>query len=170
MDKKLYLIIPVFISIIAISIYFIAQNEQKKYNQDQISIDTNSDKLICKINGAVLEEKEILVARGTTIREAIAQIILDYDADLSKVNLDKIIEKDIEINIPYLKSAITKLRFSEFNNIYQLTKSGISKKIAQKILNLKDEIEGIPTWKDIDQIEGIGIKTLEKLKKIIILD
>ncbi|WP_406617126.1 MAG0490 family ComEA-like DNA-binding protein [Mycoplasmopsis adleri] len=60
------------------------------------------------------------------------------------------------------------LQWSQLNNTNQLTSRGISKSIAQKIINLRKNREYV-TWNDISNIKGVGEKTLKKLQSFLSL-
>jgi DNA uptake protein ComE-like DNA-binding protein len=44
---------------------------------------------------------------------------------------------------------------------------GVKENIAKIIIKYKNESKGIPTWKEIDDLTGIGEKTLVYLKEHI---
>lgn len=126
----------------------------------------SSDEVQIKISGAIEKPGEYNVKKGMRLYEAIKLAKPLNNSDLSKLNFDSIINKNLTINIPFQKSS--NLNWENFNSTSQLIDKGISKSIASKLLKHR-ELNRKTTWEEIKNIKSIGLKTLEKLKRILIL-
>lgn len=94
------------------------------------------------------------------------------DADLSNIGLSDEISKNTKIYVPHkiheshLATNET-LYWSSFHQIDQLTRLGISKTVAVKLLKHK-KTKGVISWEQIEKMK-IGLKNLQKLKQVLIL-
>lgn len=66
------------------------------------------EQLVISITGAVLNEGRYHFEKGTTLRQALQQVKLTPDADISRLFLDKELKRGQKVRIP--KKKITKAR------------------------------------------------------------
>lgn len=124
-------------------------------------------KYIATITGAVKNPGNYLFQINQTTREIIFKANVKNVADINLLNLDAKQTQSFEINVPYKIGEIPKLKYSEIKTINQLKAIGIKDSIAKIIIKYKNENKGIPTWEEIDDLPGIGEKTLAYLKEHI---
>ncbi|UUD35501.1 competence protein ComEA [Mycoplasmopsis caviae] len=156
---------------IVISTSTIAFNIQKtKVAKIDDSEHKNEAKFSIKLSGAVVFAKSYYFDKPLTLRQLLNIAKVYENADLSNFNLRQEIKENLNIYIPYKKSNLPFLKWSNLNNdhLKLLMDFEIKKSIAVKILNLRHEKNNI-TWNDLKNISGIGKLTLEKLKTILIL-
>lgn len=146
---------------VGITTYFWLTNFQKK----DIS-PTKNKKYIVSIEGAVEKPGDYEFDKPSSLRTIVFRAILLNNADVSNVNLEKVINQDEKIFIPFEIGTIKKLKWSEFTNVNQLIKLGIKKATAQKLLDFRRK-NSKPTWEQIHAIKGIGQITLNQLKEVI---
>ncbi len=130
-------------------------------------LDAPEQKLIAKITGAVDEPGDYFFNKNETIREIIFKAKVKSCADIYLLGLEMKQTKSFEILVPYKIGKAPKLKFSEIKEISQLKAIGIKDNIAKTIIKYRKENKGIPTWKNIDDLPGIGAKTLAYLKEYI---
>ncbi|MGL6124888.1 MAG: MAG0490 family ComEA-like DNA-binding protein [Metamycoplasmataceae bacterium] len=126
-----------------------------------------SGKCIATITGAVNNPGDYEFEKEQTVREIIFKAKVKHSADINLLDLDSKQNQSFEINIPYKIGEIPKLKYSEIKTINQLKAIGIKDNIAKIIIKYKNENKGIPTWQEIDDLSGIGEKTLAYLKEHI---
>lgn len=134
-------------------------------NEKQVNI--LEKKLVAKITGAVHNPGDYLFQKDQTIREIIFKAKVKNSADIHLLGLDLKQKESFEIIVPYKVGEMPKLKYSEIKTINQLKALGIKDNIAKIIIKYKNENKGVPTWKEIDDLPGIGEKTLIYLKENI---
>ncbi|UUD37002.1 Uncharacterised protein [Mycoplasmopsis californica] len=165
MKKVIYIILTLlaFCAIGAVGYFTVGKNENiKKTKEEKQNIEII-------IKGAVERPNMYLVKKGTSLREVLFMAKLRIDADLSQINMNTVLASDQTIVVPFKNESIEKIHIKDYIQIEQLTKHKIPKRIAQSILDLKNNKTKI-TWEDIDNLHGVGSAYLEKLKSILILD
>ncbi|MDK2819741.1 MAG: helix-hairpin-helix domain-containing protein [Mycoplasmataceae bacterium] len=73
-------------------------------------------------------------------------------------------DKSFEIAVPFKIGEAPKIKYSDIKTVNQLKAIGIKDSISKIIIKYKNENRGMPTWNDIDNLQGIGEKTLAFLK------
>lgn len=162
--KRIYQYIAIILGFLSIGLigYFFTQQKQESKKIEKKNVEIH-------VEGAVEYPNIYIVNKGTALRQVLFLAKLKKDADLTKINLNSALLENKRIYIPYLINSENKLNIDNYTDINQLTKHKIAKRIAKAILELKNKNSKI-TWKDIDNIYGVGQKYLEKLKSILILN
>lgn len=137
-----------------------------KYYSPETKIVKKATKYVVSVFGAVEKPGEYSFDIPMKIREIIFKAVVKTKADLSTLDLDKEINEDQEILVPFKIGEIEKIKWADLNNISQLTKYGVRKGAAQKIIDFRRK--NLSTkWENIKTIKGIGPVTLNQLKDII---
>ncbi|MGL5590496.1 MAG: MAG0490 family ComEA-like DNA-binding protein [Metamycoplasmataceae bacterium] len=134
---------------------------------DEKQINIINEKFIATITGAVNKPGDYEFRKDQTTREIIFKANVKYSADINLLNLETKQNQSFEINVPYKIGEKPKLKYSELITINQLKAIGVKDNIAKIIIQYKNENKGIPTWDEIDNLSGIGEKTLAFLKEHI---
>lgn len=120
-----------------------------------------------KLEGAV-KFNEISSEVQLTYRELFFKAKVLSQADLSNINLEGKAPINISIFIPFENSKITWNSINSYQDFYY---RGITKKISELLWEFKQKnINKRISWEDIASIKGVGVTTLTKLKKFLILD
>ena len=82
------------------------------------------------------------------------------------LELEKIIDYDCEIVVPYKVGSIKKIKWKNLNSVEQLTELGVKSSIAKIIITHRRQNE-TTTWEEILALKGIGQVTLAQLKDLI---
>ncbi|MGL4184045.1 MAG: MAG0490 family ComEA-like DNA-binding protein [Metamycoplasmataceae bacterium] len=122
--------------------------------------------LIAEIDGAVEKPGNYFFIKNQILRTILAKAVIRQEADLTKILLNEKKDRNFSIYIPFIGGEQNKLLWKDIKSIHQLINIGISKNIAKKLMDLKEKKENVE-WSDIENISGIGSKTLSKLKNII---
>ncbi|WP_156933073.1 MAG0490 family ComEA-like DNA-binding protein [Mycoplasmopsis iners] len=120
-----------------------------------------------KVKGCIANSLKLSFAKPVKLAEIKNKIKFKSNADIDKINWNKIIDKNFELFVPSKTNTKSLIEWASLYSIDQLTIRGINKTIATKLLNLRREKNSNITWEDIFQIKGIGEKTLKKLQEII---
>ncbi|MGL5592104.1 MAG: MAG0490 family ComEA-like DNA-binding protein [Metamycoplasmataceae bacterium] len=134
---------------------------------DEKQINSINEKFIATITGAVNKPGDYEFRKDQTTREIIFKANVKYSADINLLNLETKRNQSFEINVPYKIGEMPKLKYSEITTINQLKAIGVKDNVAKIIIKYKNENKGIPTWDEIDNLSGIGEKTLAFLKENI---
>lgn len=131
----------------------------------------NSEMIHIKVEGAVVNEIKIEIPLYSTIEDALKNVDLLDNADLSVLNMNTILKDGDVITIPYLKSDNDIQRISintaTLNELCSL--DGIGENIAQRIIEYRESHGSFQTIEDIKNVKGIGEKKFEKIKDDITL-
>lgn len=120
-----------------------------------------------KLEGAV-KFNEISSEVQLTYRELFFKAKVLSQADLSNINLEEKAPINISIFILFENSKITWNSINSYQDFYY---RGITKKISELLWEFKQKnINKRISWEDIASIKGVGVTTLKKLKKFLILD
>ncbi|MGP1451733.1 MAG: MAG0490 family ComEA-like DNA-binding protein [Metamycoplasmataceae bacterium] len=148
-------------SISAFSSIYIQKNKKDNHEYKQ-----NNLYITIKVFGEVKYPGTYTFKKDVTYFEIFKKVGIKNNSDLSSFNLNEKIKENLTIKVLSLKKS--KIKWIELNNKEQLINMGISKSISEKIIFLRKKKINI-TWEDLNEISGIGPKTLEKLKRILIL-
>lgn len=102
-----------------------------------------------------------------TYRELFFKCKLKAQANLQMFNLDEIAPTNELIFIPYKNF---QLHWKDLYSEKQLTHYKISSKSAKNILEFRKKYHRKVTWEQLGHIPSVGISTLKKLKKFLILN
>ncbi|WP_406602979.1 MAG0490 family ComEA-like DNA-binding protein [Metamycoplasma sualvi] len=144
--------------VVSYSIYKIVQNDKKNYSIN-FSYQVN-------VEGAVNNPGVYEFNKPKKVREILFQTNVQTNADLDSMDLEKIIDYDYDIIVPYKVGTIKKIKWKDLNSVEQLTNLGIKNSVAQTIINHRRQNE-VTTWEEILALKGIGPVTLAQLKDII---
>ncbi|KKB27042.1 hypothetical protein MM26B8_00530 [Mycoplasmopsis meleagridis] len=139
---------------------------------------TNNDTLIVRKNekeinnnlvniefvGAVEGINKIKVIKNSLLKEIIKKVKISKKANLSNLNLNKILATDQIIRIPYKTSEINKKNINDIKNINDFKNLKLSSSLSKSIINFIKK-KKINKWDELLAIRGLGEKTLEKLQK-----
>ncbi|UWV77322.1 MAG0490 family ComEA-like DNA-binding protein [Mycoplasmopsis cynos] len=141
-------------------------DKYKTMNIKKINPDEKNDIHYYKISGAAKHIGVHKSLKKLTYRELFFIAKVSENANIEIFKLNNYVPENSEVVVPYKNY---KLKWIYFENINQLSKLGISKKILISLL--KHRREKIKTsWANIEKISGIGEKTLEKLKNFLELN
>lgn len=129
-------------------------------------IENNNKNYFVEISGAVKNPGTYKFDKPKTLREIIFVANTLSNADIKTLELEKIINNDFEINIPYKVGTIKKIKWKDLHSVDQLIPLGIKSSIAQMVLKHRRENEKT-SWEQILAIKGIGQVTLTQLKELI---
>ncbi|EFF41505.1 MAG0490 family ComEA-like DNA-binding protein [Mycoplasmopsis alligatoris] len=118
--------------------------------------------------GAFKHNGKHLSTRKLTYRELFFIQGLLPESNIDSYELDDFAPFKSEIFVPY-KSA--NIAWSKIKEINDLATRGIENRYAKILIDFKNKttLRRI-SWHDLSEVSGIGIKTIEKLKKFLILD
>ncbi len=160
--KKIWII-----SAITLTIICVASFATYKICNTQISKSvTSKNDYTVAINGAVKNPGSYTFNRPKSLREIIFSASVLTNADTTSLELEKIIDEDCQIIVPYKVGSVKKIKWKDLNSVEQLTDLGVKKSIAQTIINFRRQNEST-TWEEILSLKGIGQVTLGQLKDII---
>lgn len=118
------------------------------------------------INGAVENPGIYSFKKPKKIREIIFKANVLPTADLSTIELDKTIENDCELVVPYKINSVKKIKWKNLKDVSQLTSLGVKNSVAQTIIEHRRQNEST-TWEQILALKGIGKVTVAQLKDLI---
>ncbi|MCS4536875.1 hypothetical protein NXS15_01915 [Mycoplasma sp. CSL7475-4] len=121
-----------------------------------------------KIEGAVLNKGEYIAKKGDKLFDVIKQAQPLSNANLKEIDIGLSINKNMSIFIEYDIEKGPFLDWKLLNKSTQLSRYGIKKSIASKLLKYR-KTNNKTTWTKLGQLKGIGPETLKKLRKILIL-
>ena len=121
------------------------------------------------VKGAVYNKMESWILEGTKLKTVIYKAHLLVSADLSKLDLDKKINKDQEIFVPYKEGQEPKINARDGLSYAEIDQLGVNKNVAKALFKLFKEKHNHVTWDDIDNLPGVGEVTLARLKKLLII-
>ena len=136
-----------------------------------LSVEKKEDPfIIVEVRGAVIEEKNIEVARGTTFQDLLEKIQLEEDADISSFSFNHILYDEEVIVIPRKKTeAELKVSLNSAGIDELILLPGIGEKTALLILEYR-EIHGcFHSIEELMEVKGIGEKKYEKIREYLIL-
>lgn len=132
----------------------------------KVVINNSSDKYVVTIDGAVESPGDYVFNKPKTLREIIFVANVLTNADITLLDLEKVISEDYQVVIPYKVGAIKKIKWKDLYSAEQLINLGIKSSVAQTIINHRRQNEKT-TWEEILALKGIGQVTLAQLKDII---
>ena len=123
------------------------------------------------IKGAVEKEETITLKQYATVQEAIDQVELKENADISSLNPNMILKDADVLSIPYQTNAGEVPRISinhaTRDELQQL--DGIGPSTADAIIQYREEHGLYQTIEDVMNVKGIGNAKFEKIKEKITL-
>ena len=118
------------------------------------------------ISGAVQLQKNFEVKPKTKIYQIIKLAHPLEGIDWSAINQNFEITKDQSIIVPFKEGFKPKINAKDGLSEFEISQLEVSANIKDKLVNLFESNKNV-TWNDIDQISGVGSKTLQSLKEQI---
>lgn len=190
-------IVLIFVSIFIVCVAYYINTSQSKENiinsedtLEENKINTEEEKIVIHISGAVNKEGVIEILSTARIKDAIEMAGgVKENADLTNINLAQVLEDGVKIYIPIKEEQVLEEKTSknvEVNNIKledsnktnivnintanqtQLeTLPGIGASTALKIINYRKQNGKFNNIEDIKQVSGIGESKFNKIKNFI---
>lgn len=136
-------------------------------NNNKLFIKNKNEIITIGISGAIEYPDSYEIKKGTKLLEIIKKARLKSGADLNNIDLNLKLEKNQSINIPFKKDNSISIR--EVNNVGILEDLGIKKDIAKIILSYFIAKDYLITWQELENLPGVGEKTLTILKNHLII-
>ncbi|ABY45339.1 MULTISPECIES: helix-hairpin-helix domain-containing protein [Bacillus cereus group] len=145
-------------------------------------LDTKEQKkiIIIDVKGAVFKEGVYEMKEGDRVKEAVEKAGgLLPDADVKKVNLAQMVQDQMLLYVPNKNEPVQEgATFSKSEGKVQINTAskeqlekitGIGSRKAESILKYREERGPFQKIEDLLEIDGIGAKSLEKIKDQIII-
>jgi competence protein ComEA len=145
-------------------------------------LDTKEQKkiIIIDVKGAVFKEGVYEMKEGDRVKEAVEKAGgLLPDADVKKVNLAQMVQDQMLLYVPNKNEPVQEgATFSKSEGKVQINTAskeqlekitGIGSRKAESILKYREEHGPFQKIEDLLEIDGIGAKSLEKIKDQIII-
>ncbi|MEK5250896.1 competence protein ComE [Bacillus mycoides] len=153
----------------------------EKKNKPKV-LDTKEQKkiIIIDVKGAVFKEGVYEMKEGDRVKEAVEKAGgLLPDADVKKVNLAQMVQDQMLLYVPNKNEPVQEgATFSKSEGKVQINTAskeqlekitGIGSRKAENILKYREEHGPFQKIEDLLEIDGIGAKSLEKIKDQIII-
>ncbi|MBN3535023.1 MAG0490 family ComEA-like DNA-binding protein [Mycoplasma procyoni] len=116
-----------------------------------------------KVSGAIEFPAELFHKKGVTLRQILFKHKLKTNADISNLDLERVLDKDEEIKIPVIKNSSIKplLKSAKLEDLVALE---IRKGIAQKVIDYIAKNKEI-SWEGLSDVKGVGDVTINTLKE-----
>ena len=184
--KYIIVIIPIIIIILLIVIKLIIISSNKVEIEDDEILDTskeeyeNDEYYYVDIKGCIKNPGVYKLIKGSRVKDVIELAGgLTSDSDTSNINLAKIIEDEMVININSVNdnsssgSGMNSTNLSDLININTasleqlMMLSGIGESKAKSIISYREENGNFKAIEDITKVSGIGQALYEKIKDYI---
>ncbi len=184
--KYIIVIIPIIIIILLIVIKLIIISSNKVEIEEDEILDTSKEEYqddeyyYVDIKGCIKNPGVYKLVKGSRVKDVIELAGgLTSDSDTSNINLAKIIEDEMVINITSISNSNTYSYSSNSTNTSGLinintasleqlmTLSGIGESKANSIISYREENGNFKTIEDITNVSGIGQALYEKIKDYI---
>ncbi len=197
-NKKIYIIISICITIVYIGIKYVFNQEENVEFEESLFVEENvqnevvqePQKIKIHITGEVNNEGIVELEEGSRIDDAIkAAGDITVLADLSKVNLAYELSDGQKVYIPSVNEEIEeyatsdagenvleeksssngKININIANSEELQTISGIGESLANKIIDYRNSNGKFKNVEDLKNVSGIGDKKFEDIKSKIIV-
>ena len=197
-NKKIYIIISICITIVYIGIKYVFNQEENVEFEESLFVEENvqnevvqePQKIKIHITGEVNNEGIVELEEGSRIDDAIkAAGDITVLADLSKVNLAYELSDGQKVYIPSVNEEIEeyatsdagenvleeksssngKININIANSEELQTISGIEERLANKIIDYRNSNGKFKNVEDLKNVSGIGDKKFEDIKSKIIV-
>lgn len=184
--KYIIVIIPIVIILLLIVIKLIIINSNKVEIEDDENLDTSKEEYLddeyyyVDIKGCIKNPGVYKLVKGSRVKDVIELAGgLTSDSDTSNINLAKIIEDEMVININSVNDnsgnnyGMNSTNLSDLININTasleqlMTLSGIGESKAKSIISYREENGNFKAIEDITKVSGIGQALYEKIKDYI---
>ena len=184
--KYIIVIIPIVIILLLIVIKLIIISSNKVEIEDDENLDTSKEESLddeyyyVDIKGCIKNPGVYKLVKGSRVKDVIELAGgLTSDSDTSNINLAKIIEDEMVININSVNDNSGNNYSMNSNNLSDLinintasleqlmTLSGIGESKAKSIISYREENGNFKAIEDITKVSGIGQALYEKIKDYI---
>ncbi len=184
--KYIIVIIPIVIILLLIVIKLIIISSNKVEIEDDENLDTSKEEYLddeyyyVDIKGCIKNPGVYKLVKGSRVKDVIELAGgLTSDSDTSNINLAKIIEDEMVININSVNDNSGNNYSMNSNNLSDLinintasleqlmTLSGIGESKARSIISYRKENGNFNEIEDITKVSGIGQALYEKIKDYI---
>ena len=187
--RYIIVIIPIAIILLLIIIKLIIVNNNKIEIEEDESLDTSKEEYLddeyyyVDIKGCIKNPGVYKLVKGSRVKDVIELAGgLTSDSDTSNINLAKIIEDEMVININSVNDNNSNINNNYSNNNNNLsslinintasleqlmTLSGIGEAKAKSIISYREENGSFKEIEDITKVSGIGQALYEKIKDYI---
>ena len=184
--KYIIVIIPIVIILLLIVIKLIIISSNKVEIEDDENLDTSKEEYLddeyyyVDIKGCIKNPGVYKLIKGSRVKDVIELAGgLTSDSDTSNINLAKIIEDEMVININSVNDnsgnnyGMNSTNLSDLININTasleqlMTLSGIGESKAKSIISYREENGNFNEIEDITKVSGIGQALYEKIKDYI---
>lgn len=184
--KYIIVIIPIVIILLLIVIKLIIISSNKVEIEDDENLDTSKEEYLdneyyyVDIKGCIKNPGVYKLVKGSRVKDVIELAGgLTSDSDTSNINLAKIIEDEMVININSVNDNSGNNYSMNSNNLSDLINintasleqlmalSGIGESKAKSIISYREENGNFKAIEDITKVSGIGQALYEKIKDYI---
>jgi len=130
--------------------------------------DIRKDEITVVVRGEVEEEKELNLELYSTMEEALEEVELLEDADLSSLNPSTVLKDGDVIQIPKAEE-VKKISINTGTKEELCTLPGIGEATAERIIEERETNGLFQSLEDLTRVKGIGEAKLEKLREYITL-
>ena len=133
--------------------------------------DSENTRIYVSIKGAVEKEETISLKQYATVQEAIDQIQLKENADISSLNPNMVLKDADVLSIPYQtdEEELPRVSINQATREELQQLDGIGPSTADAIIQYREEHGLYQTIEDIMKVKGIGNAKFEKIKEKITL-
>lgn len=157
-----------------------AKDVEKKSKPKVLDAKEQKKIIIIDVKGAVFKEGVYEMKEGDRVKEAVEKAGgLLPDADVKKVNLAQMVQDQMLLYVPNKNEPVQEgATFSKSEGKVQINTAskeqlekitGIGSRKAESILKYREEHGPFQKIEDLLEIDGIGAKSLEKIKDQIII-
>lgn len=133
--------------------------------------DPENTEIHVSIKGAVEKEETITLKQYATVQEAIDQVELKENADITSLNPNMILKDADVLSIPYQTNAgeVPRISINQATRDELQQLDGIGPSTADAIIQYREEHGLFQTIEDVMNVKGIGNAKFEKIKEKITL-
>lgn len=133
------------------------------------SIDFNQERYISvEIKGEVIQDKSLYLPLGSSVDDALKEVDLTEEADLSTISLNSVLYNNQVIVIPKIQELdLISINSSSIEDLIKLPGIGLS--LGQRIIDYRENISSFQNLEDLMNVKGIGESKFNKLKEYICL-
>lgn len=151
-----------------ILVFFILLGFILHVDYQNIQLESQERKTIeVRIDGEVEKPGVYVLPNYATLNDLILKCGLKDDADIDTLNLSNQLHQDDQIKIYKKDNTAEKVSINTSNLDQLITLPGIREKIAQRIIDYRNENGFFQNLEDIKNVKGIGDKKYEKILPFI---
>lgn len=112
------------------------------------------------------EEKQLELEPYTTLKEVLELIHVDDELDLDRINENQILHHNDKIKLPIIQD-VPCVSINHADKETLMTLKGVGETVADRIITYRNEQGYFQNIEDIMEVNGIGIKTFEKMQSML---